>query len=156
MAALLVRAASLVRGRVLAALPAPMPVSRRALALALDALPAGCAAMLAFDAEPERLLLPPLWSTDLSESLPFVVMVVGTVAFGALEECVGGRSLGKRLFGGSVVSEAGQPAAAWRHALRNLLKGLVMLSPVLALPVLLGRRRQGLPEVITGTVVAET
>lgn len=154
-AAVLVRGAAMVRGVPIVQGPEPMPLARRFAALAVDVAPAAGASLLAFDAELDRLLLPPLGSTDLSESLPFVTMAIGTVAFGALEEMVGGRSLGKRVFGGLVAREQGPAAEPWRHALRNLLKGLVMLSPVLALPVLVGRRRQGLPEAVTGTIVAK-
>lgn len=155
MAAVLVRGAALVRGLPKASGPTPMPLGRRLLALAVDAAPAAGAALVAFDAELDRLVVPPLWSTDLSESLPFVAMVVGTVIFGALEEGVGARSLGKKLMGGVVVREQGERAELWRHAVRNLLKALVMLSPVLALPVFASRRRQGLPEAVTDTVVAQ-
>ena len=154
MAAVLVRGAAIVRGMPTTVGPEPMPLPRRLLALVIDAAPAAGAALVAFDAELDQLVVPPLWSTDLTEALPFVATVIGTVTFGTLEEAVGGRSLGKRLLGGAVRREDGAVAEPWRHALRNLLKGLVMLSPVLALPVFVGRRRQGLPEAITGTVVA--
>lgn len=156
MAAVIVRGAALVRGDLPIVRRAPMPLSRRAAALAVDAAPVVAASFFAFEAEIDRFLVPPLWSTDLPNSLPFVAVAIGTVAFGALEEMVGGRSLGKQVFGGVVLREDGSRSEPWRHAVRNLLKGLVMLSPVLVLPTLLSRRRQGLPEAVTGTLVART
>ena len=87
----------------------------------------------------------------------FVGLMIGaillTVGFGAIEEAVGARSLGKRLMGGAVVGQDGVGAPGWRHLLRNLFKGLVMLSPLLALPAVVSRRGVGVPETITRTLV---
>ena len=55
--------------------------------------------------------------------------------------------------GGAVVRSDGSPATAVRHLLRNALKGLVMLSPILALPTIASRRGVGVPEVIADTAV---
>ena len=130
-----------------------MPKAQRLLALLIDAAPAGGAALLAFDADFERLLVPPLWSLDLAEAMPYLFMTIGTVGFGAIEESVGARSLGKRLLGGAVLGQDGVPAAWWRHVVRNLFKGLVMLSPLIALPTIISPRGIGVPETITRTQV---
>lgn len=130
-----------------------MPKAQRLLALLIDAAPAGVAALLAFDSGFERLLVPPFWSLDLADAMPYLFMTIGTVGFGAIEEAVGARSLGKRLLGGAVLGQDGVPAVWWRHVIRNLFKGLVMLSPLIAVPTVLSPRGVGVPETITRTVV---
>ena len=133
-----------------------MPLPRRLAALVMDALPAGGAAWVACDAEWIQVLTPPMWSFNLGESMPFVWMTVGTVLFGTLEEAAGGRSLGKRVFGGAVIASDGGRPRFIRHLLRNLLKGLAMLSPVVALPAMVDRRGEGVAETLSGTrVVAD-
>jgi uncharacterized RDD family membrane protein YckC len=156
MLAAIVKAARAIGGRVATgAVPAAMSTTSRLLALAIDAAPLGLASMLAFDASPAELAAVPLWSTDLRESMPFVWMALGTAAFGALEECAGSRSMGKRMLGGVVARADGSRAAWWRHVVRNLLKGLLMLSPILALPTLTSRRGIGVPEGVTDTAVVQ-
>lgn len=130
-----------------------MPKMPRLLALLIDVAPVGGAALLAFDAELERLLVPPLWSLDIADAMPYLFMTIGTVGFGAIEEAVGARSLGKRLLGGAVLGQDGIPVAWWRHLVRNLFKGLVMLSPLIALPTAVSPRGVGVPETITRTAV---
>jgi len=133
-----------------------MPLPRRLAALVMDALPAGGAAWVACDAEWIQVLTPPMWSFNLGESMPFVWMTVGTVLFGTLEEAAGGRSLGQRVFGGAVIASDGGRPRFIRHLLRNLLKGLAMLSPVVALPAMVDRRGEGVAETLSGTrVVAD-
>lgn len=131
----------------------PMAAAHRLLALMIDAAPVAAVALLAFDADMPALLTPPIWSTDLTEAMPCIAMCVGTVIFGAFEEIVGAGSIGKRLFGGMVCGQSPGPVGWWRHLLRNLLKGLVMLSPLLALPTLLSPRGIGVPEAVSRTLV---
>ena len=57
------------------------------------------------------------------------------------------------LLGGAVLGQDGVPAVWWRHVVRNLFKGLVMLSPLIAVPTVLSPRGVGVPETITRTVV---
>lgn len=93
-----------------------MPLAPRMAALIMDTLPCRLAAWLASDAAWSQVLTPPLWSFNLGESLPFVWMTAGTVLFGFLEESVGGRSLGKRVFGGAVATPLGGragPGGTW-------------------------------------------
>ena len=133
-----------------------MPLGSRLAALAMDALPCAIASWLAFDAEWSQMVTPPLWSFNLAESLPFIWMTVGTILFGFIEESVGGRSIGKRAFGGEVVARPGGRAGVFRHLVRNLLKGLAMLSPVVALPAMIDRRGEGVAETLSGTLVVTT
>lgn len=133
-----------------------MPLAPRMAALIMDTLPCALAAWLASDAAWSQVLTPPLWSFNLGESLPFVWMTAGTVLFGFLEESVGGRSLGKRVFGGAVATPLGGRAGPGRHLVRNLLKGLAMLSPVVALPAVVDRWGEGVAETLSGTRVITT
>ncbi len=132
---------------------APMPLGRRAVALLVDVFPLAAASALMFEAGPAGVLRVPLWTTDIADSVPFLAMVAGTTAFGFMEEAVGARSVGKRLMGGCVLGRDGARAGWIRHLIRNLLKALVLVSPVLALPALSRRRHEGIPEVVSGTVV---
>jgi len=132
----------------------PMLKIKRLAALAIDAAPMGLASMLALQADFDTLLTPPLWSTDINNALPYMCMVAATIFFGTLEECVGSRSLGKRVMGGVIVGQHGEQVAWWRHVIRNIFKGIVLLSPLIVLPTVLSPRGQGVPEVITRTLVA--
>ena len=133
--------------------PPPMPPGRRLIALVIDLAPMGAASVLVFDASIGSLFRVPLWTTDIADSVPFMAMVAGATLFGVIEECAGSRSLGKRLMGGCVLRRDGARAGWIRHAARNLLKALVLLSPVLALPAVSRRRHEGIPETVTGTMV---
>lgn len=132
----------------------PFQKWRRLLATLIDLLPCAIASLVIFkDEYAIQILIPPLWSADIQMSLPYIAMVVATVAFSMFEEIIFARSLGKRLMGGRVVSIHGEPAAWWQHIARNLLKGLVLLSPVLAIPSLLSPMGAGIPEIISRTRV---
>ena len=134
----------------------PFEKWRRFAATAIDILPCAIASVVMFDADMESILIPPLWSADIQMSFPYIAMVVAAIAFSMFEEITFGRSMGKRLMGGRVVSIHGEPAAWWQHIARNLLKGLVLLSPVLAIPSLLSPTGAGIPEMISRTRVEAT
>lgn len=134
----------------------PFEKWRRFAATAIDMLPCAIASVVMFEADMVSILIPPLWSADIQMSFPYIAMVVATIAFSMFEEITFGRSMGKRLMGGRVVSIHGEPAAWWQHVARNLLKGLVLLSPVLAIPSLLNPLGAGIPEIISRTRVEAT
>ena len=134
----------------------PFEKWRRFAATAIDMLPCAIASVVMFEADMVSILIPPLWSADIQMSFPYIAMVVAAIAFSMFEEITFGRSMGKRLMGGRVVSIHGEPAAWWQHIARNLLKGLVLLSPVLAIPSLLNPLGAGLPEIISRTRVEAT
>jgi len=134
----------------------PFEKWRRFTATAIDMLPCAIASVVMFEADMESVLIPPLWSADIQTSFPYIAMVVAAIAFSMFEEITFGRSMGKRLMGGRVVSIHGEPAAWWQHIARNLLKGLVLLSPVLAIPSLLSPLGAGIPEMISRTRVEAT
>ncbi len=131
----------------------PFQKWRRGAATAIDIVPCAIASTVIFETGLSSILIPPLWSADIQMSIPYIAMVVATVVFSMFEEIMFGRSLGKRLMGGRVVSFHGEPAAWWQHIARNLLKGLVLLSPVLAIPSWLSPTGIGIPEIISRTRV---
>jgi uncharacterized RDD family membrane protein YckC len=134
----------------------PFEKWRRFAATAIDMLPCAIASVVLFESDLVSILIPPLWSADIQMSFPYIAMVVAAIAFSMFEEITFGRSMGKRLMGGRVVSIHGEPAAWWQHIARNLLKGLVLLSPVLAIPSLLSPTGAGIPEMISRTRVEAT
>ena len=134
----------------------PFEKWRRFAATAIDILPCAIASVVLFESDLVSILIPPLWSADIQMSFPYIAMVVAAIAFSMFEEITFGRSMGKRLMGGRVVSIHGEPAAWWQHIVRNLLKGLVLLSPVLAIPSLLSPTGAGIPEMISRTRVEAT
>ena len=134
----------------------PFEKWRRFAATAIDILPCAIASVVLFESDLVSILIPPLWSADIQMSFPYIAMVVAAIAFSMFEEITFSRSMGKRLMGGRVVSIHGEPAAWWQHIARNLLKGLVLLSPVLAIPSLLSPTGAGIPEMISRTRVEAT
>ncbi len=135
----------------------PFKKWRRILATAIDLLPCAIASLFIFKNQYAiQLLIPPLWSADIEMALPYIAMVVVAIVFSMFEEIMFGRSMGKRLMGGRVVSIHGEPAAWWQHIARNLLKGLVLLSPVLAIPSFINPLGAGIPEIISRTRVEAT
>ena len=135
----------------------PFKKWRRILATAIDLLPCAIASLFIFKNQYAiQLLIPPLWSADIEMALPYIAMVVVAIVFSMFEEIMFGRSMGKRLMGGRVVSIHGEPAAWWQHIARNILKGLVLLSPVLAIPSFINTLGAGIPEIISRTRVEAT
>ena len=135
----------------------PFKKWRRILATSIDLLPCAIASLFIFKNQYAiQLLIPPLWSADIEIALPYIAMVVVAIVFSMFEEIMFGRSMGKRLMGGRVVSIHGEPAAWWQHIARNLLKGLVLLSPVLAIPSFINPLGAGIPEIISRTRVEAT
>lgn len=131
----------------------PLGLRARLVALIVDAAPAIALAAVMFDQPLSTVLRPLSFATDIEQGWPTLVAVAVIVFFGAVEEMAGGASFGKRLLGGRVLRADGSRAAAWRHALRNLLKGLLLMAPALALFTLLSGGRRGISEVLSGTVV---
>ncbi len=131
----------------------PLQKWRRLAATGIDVLPFAIVSIVLFEAYSVQIFIPPLWSADIQLSIPYLAMVIAAIAFSMLQEILFGRSMGKRLMGGRVVCINGEPAAWWQHIVRNLLKGLVLLSPVLAIPSLLSATGEGIPDVISRTKV---
>jgi len=95
----------------------------------------------------------PLWSTDLAQSVPFLLTLGLTLLHSTVAELLTGRTLGKALVGGRVVTIDGARPTARAILVRNLFKALVLLIPVLAVVAVLNPHAQGLGDFMARTVV---
>jgi uncharacterized RDD family membrane protein YckC len=106
--------------------------------------------------EPPRTEALPIWNVEFALSAPGLVVIVVTLLHSCLAELVFGRSLGKWLFGGCVLASDGTAPRATAVLLRTFFKGVVLFAPILAVFCLLSPARQGIPESVSRTVVADT
>jgi hypothetical protein len=132
----------------------PFDLSRRIVALAIDATPGAIAAMLLLDARPFDLIRVPFSSLDVAAAIPATIVAGSACLVGFLGEVLTGRSPGKWLLGGEVTRRDGTRAGVVRHFGRNLLKFLAIVAPPLVIPTLLSIDGSGVPERLTGTAVA--
>ena len=95
----------------------------------------------------------PLWSTDIARTVPFLVTAAITIAHSTLSEMVMGRTLGKMLLGGRVVSLDGSRPQPLAILIRNGFKMVVLVIPVLAVAALLNPNAQGVGDHLARTVV---
>ncbi len=95
----------------------------------------------------------PLWSADIARTVPFLVVAAITIAHSTLSEMATGRTLGKMLLGGRVVSLDGSRPQPLAILIRNGFKMVVLLIPVLAVAALLNPNAQGLGDNLARTVV---
>jgi uncharacterized RDD family membrane protein YckC len=131
---------------------------KRALAGFLDIAPALVLAMGAFKLSPEQLLAhwpgqPP--ADTWYKMLPGLVSILLIITHTALGEAIWGRSLGKALTGLRVVNIDGQTPRRWQLIVRNSLKVLELVVPILLLLAILSPRRQRLGDIVARTVVIE-
>ncbi len=132
------------------ALMGPM---KRLLAVGIDVGVSAGLTLIILRCPARDLLDLPLWSRDLGCSVPFLVTAGLTVLHSTLTEIATGRTLGKALLGGLVVSFDGSGPTARATLIRNGFKMLVLLIPVLAVVTLLSPNAQGLGDSLARTVV---
>lgn len=134
----------------------PFPLSRRAVALCIDLLPGAILAMLILDVPPQALLQMPLWTINLDDAMPGTLLVAITMLHSTCGELLMDRTVGKILMGGGVVNASNGARAERRQLLvRNSVKTLVLLAPVLGLFVLISPFNQGVPETVSRTLVID-
>jgi hypothetical protein len=133
----------------------PMGLGRRVLALAIDLFPGIVIALLLFDIDPTGLSLLHLLSSDIAFAGPGSVVIVITIWHETLAELFADRSIGKLICGGVVRASNGERASRRSILLRGLFKAVVLYAPILAVFVLLSPARQGVPESVSRTVVAD-
>ena len=132
----------------------PMPFGRRFLALLLDLVPGIIVAILIFgpeEAKPHGFLL---WSSEFAFSPPGAIIIGITLLHETCAELVWGRSFGKMVFGGVVLSSTGGRPAPRSTLMRAVFKGVILCAPILGIFALLSPARQGIPETVSRTVVA--
>ncbi len=125
----------------------------RVVAVGVDGAGAAVVTLLMLRCRPQDLMHLPLWTPDLAQSIPFLVMLGLTVVHSTVTELSTGRTLGKVLVGGRVVAADGSAPRARAILIRNMFKLLVLLIPVLAVVGLLNPHVQGLGDSMAGTVV---
>jgi len=135
--------------------PPPLSLERRALALAIDLMPGAIVAMWMFGATPLELLILPSWSLDRTSSEPAMVAILVTCLHSGVGELFTGRSFGKAVVGGVVVSGDGSPASFRQVFVRGILKSLTLCAPVLAVFVLFTQGNRSMGDVLSRTLVAD-
>ncbi len=131
----------------------PLPPLPRVAALAIDALPGTLLAMAWFGVGPADLALLPAWSLDAERAIPSAAAIGLTVLWCTAWEALGGGTPGKRLVGATVRGGDGEPPTLRATLLRNLLKGVLLYAPVLAIFTLLDANGRGIGEVLSRTAV---
>ena len=125
----------------------------RLVAALIDLAAAGAVTVAVLHYSPRELLAWPLWTVDVSQSVPCLIMIGLTVAHCTISELVTTRTLGKKLVGSSVAACDGTRPGAVAVLIRNAFKAVILLIPVLAVFALLNPHVQGLGDLVAKTVV---
>ena len=125
----------------------------RLLSLGIDLAVGGLLTILVLRCTPADLLRLPMWTADIADAAPGLWLVGITVIHGTLGEIVFGRSVGKAVFGASVITAQGARPTPGSILVRNALKLIVLLIPVLAVVALLNHHLQGLGDLMARTLV---
>jgi uncharacterized RDD family membrane protein YckC len=131
------------------------PLSRLG-AVAVDVGASAVVTLVIFRCPPADLLWWPLWTASLAESVPFLSMIGLTVVHGTISELIFARTLGKKVAAIAVVDADGARPTARAIVVRNALKAIVLLIPVLAVFALFNPHVQGLGDQVARTVVVST
>ncbi|MEE2681225.1 MAG: RDD family protein [Planctomycetota bacterium] len=132
----------------------PMPLGRRLLALGVDLIPGIILVGLVFGydgVEPRGFL----WSAEFAFSPPGALILGVTLLHETVSELIWGRSAGKMIFGGVVLSSMGERPSRRAVLLRAVFKGVILCAPILGIFTLFSPARQGIPETVSRTVVAD-
>ena len=95
----------------------------------------------------------PMMSLSTDDVVPYAWMVVVTIIWCVLWECAVATSMGKAVCGAKLQSTTGMPIKRRQVLVRNLIKGLILLVPPLAVLTLLHPNQQGLGDLLARTVV---
>lgn len=131
----------------------PMQPMTRLLALAIDLIPGLIVFYLFLDGATRDLVRVPMMSLGTDEVASYAWMVLVTIVWCLCWEYATGASPGKWLCGGRVRSTTDSPPGVRQLLIRNLVKGLVLLVPPLAVLTLLHPNQQGLGDLLARTVV---
>lgn len=132
---------------------APLPVSARLTAFAIDLLPAGLLTALLLRTPISTLFNMPLVTLDLEQSIPYLLMAGLMIVHSTINELSKATTMGKSMMGARVVSVDGSPPSTGQILVRNAMKCMVLLVPPLAVAALINPNLQGLPDKIAGTLV---
>lgn len=130
---------------------------RRALAGVIDLVPCLYLASRFFEDRGLVAILshwPMLVSQPTWPMLAPAMLAIGLfVAYATLAELFTARTLGKALVGIRVTDLRGQPPNLWQVLVRNLMKALELVAPLLLILPLLGPFRQRLGDLVARTVI---
>ncbi|MCH2162089.1 MAG: RDD family protein, partial [Phycisphaerales bacterium] len=131
----------------------PMPLFARAAALVIDLIPGAMVAVALFPVSVSEFF-GSFHFFELASGPPALVAIVVTGVTTTISEVLFGRSPGKMLVGGDVVSLDGSKPCRLQYILRGAVKTVVLMAPLVALLVILDPLSRGLPELISRTMVA--
>ncbi len=148
----------IVMGRRAEVVPAgarPAPLARRMIAVGLDLVPGMVACVVAFGAGSMDVIAA-LVTGPLPATIPMLAtLAVVTAAWGFGWEYSRGWTPGKRLLRLRVVTAVGGDLRWWQVLLRNILKGVVVLAPPLAILVVLTPLSQSPGDIVARTLVID-
>lgn len=131
----------------------PLAWPRRLAALAIDLVPGVAISMAALGVSWRDFSLLPAWSLDAEATAPSALAIAATFLWGVAWESMVGRTPGKMLLGGRVVSVSGGRVGFGRVLVRNLFKAVLLAAPILAIFTVLNPLGQGIGEVLSRTFV---
>tara|TARA_Y100000589_G_scaffold297916_2_gene306044 strand:- start:10687 stop:12162 length:1476 start_codon:yes stop_codon:yes gene_type:complete len=131
----------------------PMSPLARLAALGIDLVPGLLAFYLLFGGATRDLVRVPMMSLGSDEVTAYALLVLVTIIWCLCWETGTGASLGKWACGGQVRTTDGNRPGFRQLFVRNLVKGLVLLVPPLAVLTLLHPNQQGLGDLLARTVV---
>lgn len=131
------------------------PIARLA-AVVIDLLASVLVVSLVFQYPISDFTKLPVWTTDILDAIPSLLAIGLTFIHSMICESIFGRTLGKSLLGLRVVTaKEGVRASFAATLVRNLLKLIVLLIPVLALVGLGNPKVQGLSDLMARTIVCQ-
>ncbi len=125
----------------------------RLLALTIDLALGGVVTILLRRCTPAELLQLPMWTADIADAAPSLWLIGITMMHCTFGEMVAARSVGKALLGARVVTVQGARPVLRSILVRNAVKLIVLLIPVLAVFALLNHHLQGLGDMMARTLV---
>ncbi len=131
----------------------PLDLTRRMVALFLDALPGVFVAAMVLGTPLEEMWHLIWWSMTLVETESVALCAGTTVLHGAVSEMIWGRSFGKWIVGARVVTTDGEKPRSSAVVIRQILKFVTMVIPALGVFVLVNNTRQGMGELMSKTIV---
>ncbi|MDP7030170.1 MAG: RDD family protein [Phycisphaerales bacterium] len=133
----------------------PAPLARRMIAVGLDLVPGLLACVVVFGAGSVEVMAA-LVSGPLPATIPLLLLLAGvTVVWGTVWEWCAGQTPGKRLTRLRVLTAGEGGLRGWQVVLRNVLKGIVVLAPPLAVLVLLTPLNQSPGDILARTIVVD-
>lgn len=136
----------------------PAPLLSRTMAGVIDLLPALAIIALVMQLNPKMTVDP--WAVDgvgssLEQMTRWLMLIALFVLYTWISELISQTTMGKRLFGLKVVRLDGSRPGFGALTIRNMLRALDLMVPVLLLLPLLWPKRQRLGDLVAQTLVVE-